>query len=146
MVIVTANYRLGALGFLATKSSLKGNFGIYDEAFGLKWYATVTLYTTSASTLHHLTRVRDNIGAFGGDAQQVTISGQSAGAGSVMVAMTSPVFVDKGALLYQRAIMMSNPVAIQYQSFGDQKFRAVNKKFAEFTNCTEVNYSKEESG
>ncbi|MFL5247690.1 MAG: carboxylesterase family protein, partial [Myxococcales bacterium] len=71
-VVVTVNYRLGAMGYLALpgldaetpdgKSS--GNYGDLDKIQALRW-------------------VKRNIGAFGGDAKRVTIAGQSAGAGSV---------------------------------------------------------------
>lgn len=60
-------------GFLATPDgTLKGNMGMYDQAMSLLW-------------------VRNNIIAFGGDANKVTIFGQSAGAGSSSLHMVSPI-------------------------------------------------------
>jgi para-nitrobenzyl esterase len=91
VVLVTVNYRLGALGYLAPSSvtdsdgtRLVGNLGPRDQIAALQW-------------------VRANITAFGGDPHNVTIFGESAGAGSVCVLLASP----KAAGLFQRAIMES---------------------------------------
>lgn len=88
VVVVTINYRLGILGFLAlpqlsaeSPHHSSGNYGFMDQIATLEW-------------------VRRNIAAFGGDPKRVTIFGQSAGAVSVNVLMASPLA--KG--LFQRAI------------------------------------------
>lgn len=65
-VVVTVNYRLGAFGYLGA-----GNWGTLDQICGLEW-------------------VRDNIAAFGGDAGNVTIFGESAGGSAVLSLMASP--------------------------------------------------------
>jgi len=92
LVVVTFNYRLGALGFLATPELSKesghnasGNFGLQDDIALLQW-------------------VHKNIDAFGGDPDRVTIGGQSAGAGSVGFVAISPLA--KG--LFLRAIAESH--------------------------------------
>ena len=79
VVLVSVNYRLGSLGFLAhptladeSPHGATGNYGLLDKVAALRW-------------------VRDHIGAFGGDAGNVTIFGQSAGAMSVCALMTSPL-------------------------------------------------------
>ena len=79
IVSVTVNYRLGAFGFLAhpelTKESpnhASGNYGLLDQAAAIRW-------------------VKDNIAAFGGDPQHITIGGESAGSFSVSAQMASPL-------------------------------------------------------
>ena len=93
VIVVTPNYRLGALGFLAhpdldaeSLHNSSGNYGILDQIAALQW-------------------VHRNIGLFGGDPSRVTIFGQSAGAESVLVHLISPE--SKG--LYQQAIVQSGP-------------------------------------
>jgi para-nitrobenzyl esterase len=75
VMVVTVAYRLGAFGFFShpelTKEGGTGNFGILDQIAGLEW-------------------VRDNAAAFGGDANCVTIFGESAGATSVALLSASP--------------------------------------------------------
>lgn len=77
VVVVTINYRLGALGFLAhpelsaERGGTSGNYAIQDQIAALRW-------------------LRDNIAAFGGDPNKVTIAGQSAGGGSVLALLASP--------------------------------------------------------
>jgi para-nitrobenzyl esterase len=91
LVVVTINYRLGVLGFLAhpelTKESdrnASGNYGLLDQVAALEW-------------------VKRNIAAFGGDPGNVTIAGQSAGSRSAHCLMASPLA--KG--LFHRAISES---------------------------------------
>jgi para-nitrobenzyl esterase len=89
MVVVTINYRLGVFGFLAhpdlaAETGSSGNYGLLDMIAALKW-------------------VRENIAAFGGDPDQVTIAGQSAGAMAVHSLVASPLA--KG--LFVRAIAQS---------------------------------------
>ena len=84
VVVVTINYRLGALGFLHVPAVGETNFGMRDQAFALQW-------------------VRDNIANFGGDPGNVTIFGESAGGMSVAVLMGSP----EAAGLFHKAIPQS---------------------------------------
>ncbi|WP_067829831.1 carboxylesterase/lipase family protein [Actinomadura kijaniata] len=89
VVVVTLNYRLGAFGFLAhpalsAESGHSGNYGLLDQQAALRW-------------------VRRNIGAFGGDAGNVTVFGESAGGGSVCQNLVSPLA--RG--LFHRAVAQS---------------------------------------
>lgn len=86
MVAVSINYRLGALGFLYLPGLSDGNLGLRDQVMALRW-------------------VRDHIAAFGGDPDNVTVVGQSAGAGSIAAHMTTPAA--RG--LFRRAILQSAP-------------------------------------
>ena len=96
VVVVTFNYRLGMLGFLAhpeltaeSKHHASGNYGLLDQVAALRW-------------------VKNNIAKFGGDAAQVTIFGQSAGAHDIGLLLTSPLA--KG--LFVRAVAESGTVMI----------------------------------
>lgn len=89
VVVVTFNYRIGTLGFLAVpaldqEGHLFGNYAILDQQLALQW-------------------VRDNIAKFGGDPDNVTIGGQSAGSFNVEANLVSPL----SAGLFHRAILES---------------------------------------
>nr|CAD7454741.1 unnamed protein product [Timema tahoe] len=85
IVLVTFNYRLGALGFLSTgDDEAPGNLGLKDQVTALRW-------------------VRDNIEAFGGNPNSVTIFGQSAGSSCVHYHILSKM----SAGLFHRAISQS---------------------------------------
>jgi para-nitrobenzyl esterase len=91
VVVVTLNYRLGALGFLAhpglaveSPDGVSGNYGILDQIAALRW-------------------VQDNIAGFGGDPSRVLLFGESAGAVDTCTLVGSP----KAAGLFHRAIVQS---------------------------------------
>jgi len=94
-VVVTINYRLGALGFLAHPAlsaeagGSSGDYGLMDQQAALRW-------------------VRRNIDNFGGNARNVTIVGQSAGGLSVLSQLASP----RAAGLFSRAIAESGAYAL----------------------------------
>jgi para-nitrobenzyl esterase len=105
VVVVTAQYRLGVFGFLAhpelTKESphqASGNYGLLDQIAALRW-------------------VKDNIAAFGGDPNNVTIFGESAGAEDVGLLLVSPLA--KG--LFHRAIAESGPLRKIYPALKQQE-------------------------
>ncbi|KAI1767034.1 alpha/beta-hydrolase [Hypoxylon sp. FL1150] len=71
-IVVSVNYRVGPLGFLASKDlGLSGNYGLMDQLLGLRW-------------------VHDNVANFGGDPEKVLLFGQSAGAIDTFVLATLP--------------------------------------------------------
>lgn len=89
VIVVTPNYRLGALGFLhrpGLGGRWAGNFGVADQQAALRW-------------------VRRNIASFGGDERNVTLWGESAGAYSVCAQIASPT----ARRLFDKAITQSGP-------------------------------------
>jgi len=90
VVTVTVNYRLGMFGYLAIDGVAPANLGLLDQIAALRW-------------------VHDNIGGVGGDPDDVTIFGQSAGADSVSHLMIA----DGTEGLFRRAILQSAPLGIQ---------------------------------
>ena len=118
IVVVTVNYRVGALGFLTHPELTKeqpeapANFGNLDQQAGLKW-------------------VRRNIAAFGGDPAKVTIAGQSAGGGSVMSQVACP----DNTGLFRGAVVMSAMIFDPYlrREIGrPEKLADAEKKGEEF--------------
>ncbi len=97
VIVVTVNYRLGALGFVDLSSLDTGrrrfdsNIGLHDVLAALRW-------------------VRDNIAAFGGDPGRVTLFGESAGAGIVTTLLAAPA--SEG--LFAAAIAQSSPATSVY--------------------------------
>lgn len=98
IVVVTVAYRLNAFGFLAHPEITKEypnaptNFGFLDQRLANIW-------------------VKENIVSFGGDPENITIGGQSAGGGSVLSQMTSPMTKD----LFQRVIVDSGVRQLMYR-------------------------------
>jgi len=116
VVVVTINYRLGALGFLAHPALASrpggsaGNYGLMDQQAALRW-------------------VKRNIRRFGGNPNNVTIAGQSAGGVSVLAELVS-----RGARgLFQRAIVESGAFALQQQPLAQAE--AAGKAFAAAAGC-----------
>jgi para-nitrobenzyl esterase len=79
VILVSVTYRLGVLGFFShpllsaeSPNKVSGNYGLFDQVAAIKW-------------------IKNNIGQFGGDPENITIFGQSAGAGSVQSLCASPL-------------------------------------------------------
>ena len=115
VVVVTINYRLGALGFLAhpaltgeSPDHVSGNYGIQDQQAALKW-------------------VRRNIRAFGGDPDKVTIFGESAGGLSTFVNLVSPTArgLFHRAIVESGAYMQTQPTLAQTETRGSRFAAAV---------------------
>lgn len=119
-IVVTLNHRLGALGFLAhpdLTDPWAGNFGIADQQMALQW-------------------VRRNIAAFGGDATNVTLWGDSSGAYSICVHIASPFA--KG--LFDKAITQSGSCANEFRTRADAEDRS--RRAAAQLGCAEATPSK----
>ncbi len=119
-VVVTFNYRVGVLGFLAhpdlTRESghnASGNYGLMDQVAALQW-------------------VRRNIAAFGGDAGRVTIFGQSAGGMAVGQLMVSPLA--RG--LFHRAIGQSGGIGLGGRKLADAEQAGV--QYAESAGASSI--------
>ncbi|XP_062978237.1 cholinesterase-like isoform X3 [Elgaria multicarinata webbii] len=116
VIVVTINYRLGALGFLSLPPAAPGNMGLLDQQLALKW-------------------VQENAAAFGGDPTRVTLFGQSAGAASVGFHLLSP----SSQPLFAQAVPQSGaPNAIwAWKSPEEAKQNALN--FSQLLGCAEGN-------
>ena len=114
-ILVSCNYRLGILGFLThpllsdeNSDGISGNYGLLDQIAALKW-------------------VKNNIAAFGGDPDKITIMGQSAGAGSVKNMVTSPLskdivdgaIIQSGGGISERSILGGSPLEESEQRWKD---------------------------
>ena len=122
VILVTMNYRLGALGFLAldelrsrdTVSNSTGNYGVQDQRAALKW-------------------VKENAAAFGGDPDKIVLWGESAGAAAV----TAHLAMEKSWPYFSRAVMESGAFQTwSYRTWRDSNANALS--FATHVNCTTV--------
>jgi para-nitrobenzyl esterase len=119
VVVVTINYRLGALGFLvhpalsaASDEGVSGNYGLLDQIAALRW-------------------VRTNIAGFGGDADNVTVFGESAGAMSILTLLVMPeaeglfrrAIVESGIMLDQGYGMPTTATVAQAEAAGEDMAR-----------------------
>ena len=122
VIVVTLNYRLGLLGFLAHPGLEHdgGNFGLMDQQQALRW-------------------VKDNIASFGGDADNVTIFGESAGGHSVLSHIVSPRAQQEE--LFSKAIIQSGSYAPSQMPkaaahfLADSQFAATCDEFTSTRDC-----------
>jgi para-nitrobenzyl esterase len=122
VILVTINYRLGVLGFLAhpeltaeSPNHTSGNYGILDQVAALKW-------------------IKANIAQFGGDPDHVTIFGQSAGAGSVQSLVASPL--TKG--LVHAAIIQSGGGIGSRPAYMLADAEQTGESITRFYNCSSI--------
>ncbi|HEY3403240.1 MAG TPA: carboxylesterase family protein, partial [Ohtaekwangia sp.] len=122
IVYVSINYRLGVFGFLAhpelskeSGENASGNYAILDQIAALQW-------------------IKKNIAAFGGDPEQVTIAGQSAGSFCVNALVASPLAKD----LFQRAIAQSGSFVANGFGRSLESAETTGKTFVQNANATSI--------
>ena len=114
VVLVSINYRLGIFGFMTypelsaeSPHHVSGNYGILDQIQSLKW-------------------IKENIAQFGGDPDNVTIFGQSAGAGSVRTLCESPL---TRGLFHKAVIMSGGGITVPAKEGEEPKFAVPVNRF-----------------
>lgn len=138
VVLVSINYRLGVFGFLThpelaaeDPNHVSGNYGILDQIESLKW-------------------IKKNIEQFGGDPNNVTIFGQSAGGGSVRTLCESPLA--RG--LFHKAVIMSaggistatnNPTPAQFRGMTIEQAAEANKKILDWAGINSLEKMRQAS-
>lgn len=123
MIFVAANYRLGALGWIAgptTEAQATANLGLHDQRAALQW-------------------IQDNIKVFGGDKDNVSVWGESAGASSIEHHLVA--FGGTQDLLFRKAALISPA----YQPLGDRRIAGTQektfKKFEDYAGCAGKGYA-----
>ncbi|XP_046545497.1 cholinesterase 2-like [Haliotis rubra] len=113
VIVVTINYRLGPLGFAYLgPGTVPGNMGLMDQRMAFKW-------------------VKTNVANFGGDANRITIFGESAGGISVGLHVLSPLSRDT----FDRAIMESGPISESFTYLDAHTSKDITIKLAEKLKC-----------
>ncbi|XP_069474589.1 cholinesterase isoform X2 [Ambystoma mexicanum] len=121
VVVVSMNYRLGALGFLSFPghSDAPGNAGLFDQRLALQW-------------------VQENIAAFGGNPKRVTLFGESAGAASISYHLMSP----KSHPFFTRVIMQSGSANAPWAVISNMEARNRTLTLANLLGCADNNETK----
>ncbi|XP_076311232.1 acetylcholinesterase-like isoform X1 [Tachypleus tridentatus] len=113
MIVVSMNYRVASLGFLFfDRSDVPGNAGLFDQLMALEW-------------------VRDNIAAFGGDPNNITLFGESAGAASVGLHLLSPLSRN----LFNRGILQSGSATSPWAIIDHKESEKRGLRLAEAVKC-----------
>lgn len=117
IVVVTINYRLGVLGFVNfgdafETAGIQSNLGLRDQIAALEW-------------------VRDNIAAFGGDPQRVTVAGESAGAIAIAMLMLSK----QAQPLFHGAILQSGAISLPHSR---DTSRRIARRYCEVLNVSSL--------
>ncbi|HET6564299.1 MAG TPA: carboxylesterase family protein [Xanthomonadales bacterium] len=126
VIVVTINYRLGILGYLAhpelsaeSPEGVSGNYGLLDQIEALRW-------------------VNNNIAAFGGNPDNVTIAGESAGALSVMYLMAAPSAQGLFAKAIAQSAYMISTQELKQESFGTPSAEAAGTALATALNAPDL--------
>ncbi|XP_070789559.1 cholinesterase-like [Pituophis catenifer annectens] len=116
VIVVTINYRLGALGFLYLPPAAPGNLGLWDQQLALKW-------------------VKENAAAFGGDPSRVTIFGHSAGGSSVNLQLLAPKSQD----FFAQAVIQSGTANAFWAWRSPEEAKQKSLEFVHLLGCSEDN-------
>ncbi|XP_048343212.1 cholinesterase-like [Sphaerodactylus townsendi] len=114
VIVVSMNYRLGALGFLSLPPAAPGNMGLLDQQLALRW-------------------TRENAAAFGGDPSRITIFGHSAGGVSVHYHLLSP----GSQPLFDRAVLQSGTSITPWAWVNPEEAKRRALVLAQLMGCTE---------
>nr|XP_056722773.1 cholinesterase-like [Euleptes europaea] len=114
VIVVSMNYRLGALGFLSLPPAAPGNMGLLDQQLALRW-------------------VRKNAVAFGGDPTRITIFGESAGGASVNYHLLSP----GSQPLFDRAVLQSGTAVTPWAWVSPEEAKRRAVALAQLMGCAE---------
>lgn len=118
VIVVTVNYRLSVFGFLSTgDNQAPGNIGLMDQMLALRW-------------------LKNNVGKFGGDPDNITVFGRLTGSISISALMASPYLARSGKPLFNRAVLQSG-VANGNWIFESRPLQQA-RAFALEVNCTHV--------
>ncbi|XP_032066270.1 cholinesterase-like [Thamnophis elegans] len=116
VIVVTINYRLGALGFLYLPPAAPGNLGLWDQQLAMKW-------------------VKENAAAFGGDPSRVTLFGHSAGGASVNLHLLAPKSHD----LFAQAVIQSGTANAFWSWKSPEDAKKLSLEFIHLLGCSEDN-------
>ncbi|KAH0630397.1 hypothetical protein JD844_013393 [Phrynosoma platyrhinos] len=119
VIVVSMNYRLGALGFLYLPPAIPGNMGLWDQQLALTW-------------------VKENAAAFGGDSNRVTILGHSAGAASVGFHLLSP----RSESLFAHAVLQSGAPNAIWAWSSPEEAKQKSLLFSKLMGCKKSNESE----
>ncbi|XP_066469165.1 cholinesterase-like [Tiliqua scincoides] len=116
LIVISVNYRLGILGFLALPPAVPGNMGLLDQQLALRW-------------------VKENAAVFGGNPAQVTIFGHSAGAASVGLHLFSPA----SQPLFAQAALQSGSVTAVWAWISPEEAKRRALALAQLLGCAKDN-------
>ncbi|XP_058023699.1 acetylcholinesterase-like [Ahaetulla prasina] len=116
VIVVTINYRLGALGFLYLPPAAPGNLGLWDQQLAVKW-------------------IKENAAAFGGDPSRVTILGHSAAGSCVNLHLLAPKSQD----LFAQAVIQSGTANAYWALRSPEEARRLSLEFVHLLGCSEDN-------
>ncbi|XP_046864382.1 cholinesterase-like [Xenia sp. Carnegie-2017] len=115
IIVVTLNYRLSALGFLTNaEAGIKGNLGLFDQRLALKW-------------------VKENIEAFGGNPDHITLCGESAGS----VSVSAHTLSEESWPYFNRVILQSGNMLAYWGISSEEKEKRLSDRFLKRIKCND---------